>query len=73
MVKISRNSMVTRRIARLKEEFSSDTQRLRRKTLARLEDLFDLAQMMARDPNVKGKRQIWARVAAYIAQVMEQN
>jgi len=72
LVKISRNSMVTRRVAKLREEVNADTQRLRIKTLTRLEDLFDLAQEMARNPNIKGRRHIWARVAAYIAQVIEQ-
>lgn len=71
MVKISRNSMITQRIGKLKEAVKVDTQRLRGKALEGLEELFDLAQAMAKSQNVKLKqRQIWARIAAYIAQII---
>lgn len=71
MVKISRNSMIKRRIADLKENIHVNTQRIREKTLNRLEELFDIAEGMAKSKNVKMKqRQIWARIAAYIAQIM---
>ena len=78
MVKISRNSMVIRRIAKLKKDVNIDTQRLRGKALKSLEELFNLATKMAKG-QVKGKktkeitlkqRQIWARIAAYIAQII---
>jgi len=71
LVKISRNSMIKRRIADLKENIHVNTQRIREKTLNRLEELFDIAEGMAKSKNVKMKqRQIWARIAAYIAQIM---
>jgi len=71
LVKISRNSMIKRRIADLKENIHVNTQRIREKTLNRLEELFDIAENMAKSKNVKMKqRQIWARIAAYIAQII---
>ena len=81
MVKISRNSMVIRRIAKLKKDVNIDTQRLRGKALKSLEELFNLATKMAKGQVKvkKGKktkeitlkqRQIWARIAAYIAQII---
>jgi len=71
LVKISRNSMITQRIGKLKETVKVDTQRLRGKALEGLEELFDLAQSMAKSNNVKLKqRQIWTRIAAYIAQII---
>jgi len=71
LVKISRNNMIKRRIADLKENIHVNTQRIREKTLNRLEELFDIAEGMAKSKNVKMKqRQIWARIAAYIAQIM---
>ena len=63
--------MITQRIGKLKETVKVDTQRLRGKALEGLEELFDLAQAMAKSQNVKLKqRQIWARIAAYIAQII---
>jgi hypothetical protein len=59
-----------------------DTDRLRRKTIAGLEQLFDIANDYARgrvkwqtrDGRVEKvtikQRQMWARIAAYIAQIM---
>ena len=71
MVKISRNSMVIRRVTKLKTEIKIDTQDLREKALKGLEELFDLAHDMATSGNIKLKqRQIWARIAAYIAQII---
>ena len=71
LAKISRNSMIKRRIADLKENIHVNTQRIREKALNRLEELFDIAEGMAKSKNVKMKqRQIWARIAAYIAQIM---
>jgi hypothetical protein len=63
--------MIICRISKLKKRVNLDTQRLREKTLEGLEELFDLAQAMAKSNNVKFKqRQIWARIAAYIGQIM---
>jgi hypothetical protein len=71
LVKISRNSMITQRVGKLKETVKVDTQKLRKKALDGLEELFDLAQDMAKNKNVKLKqRQMWARIAAYIAQII---
>ena len=47
MVKISRNRMISRRIANLKERVKIDTQRLREDALNGLEELFNLAKRMA--------------------------
>lgn len=80
--KTSRKIMIFRRIAKLREEVKLDTQQIRQKTLASLEEIFDLAVSLAKGTvktqNEKGKpakvtikqRQIWARVAAYTAQIM---
>jgi len=63
--------MVTRRIEKLKEKVKIDTQKLRRKTLQGLEELFNMAEKMAKTNNLKLKqRQMWTRVAAYIAQII---
>ena len=71
MVKIQRKKMVTRRIEQLKEKVKIDTQKLRRKTLQGLEELFNMAEKMAKTNNLKLKqRQMWTRVAAYIAQII---
>ncbi|MBS7619145.1 hypothetical protein KEJ21_00650 [Candidatus Bathyarchaeota archaeon] len=74
--------MISRRLTVLRNSVGVDTQRIREKTLRYLEELFDLAVRIAKG-EVKtqtedGKtvkismkqRQIWARVAAYIAQIM---
>jgi len=53
LVKISRNSMITQRIGKLKETVKVDKQRLRGKALEGLEELFDLAQAVAKSQNVK--------------------
>jgi len=80
--KISRKIMIVRRIAELKETVKVDTQRIRTKTLDSLQQLFDLAAALAKGElktqNEAGmpvkvtlkQRQMWARVAAYIAQIM---
>jgi len=71
LVKIQRKKMVTRRIEQLKEKVKIDTQKLRRKTLQGLEELFNMAEKMAKTNNLKLKqRQMWTRVAAYIAQII---
>jgi hypothetical protein len=74
--------MIFKRLAELKEIIRVDTQRIRGKTLNSLQELFDLAVALAKGKvktqNEEGvavkvtlkQRQMWARVAAYIAQIM---
>ncbi|MFQ6074348.1 MAG: hypothetical protein ACE5KC_03920 [Candidatus Bathyarchaeia archaeon] len=66
------------RIEKLKRRVQVDTQRMREKTLTSLVQLFDIATKIAKG-EVKyesGKlvtlkqRQLWARIAAYIAQII---
>ena len=78
----SRNRMVLERVARLHEKVEADTQRMRKSTLDSLEEIFGLAISLAKgdvktQTTESGKvkvtlkqRQIWARIAAYVAQVM---
>jgi hypothetical protein len=80
--KTSRKMMIFKRLAELKETIRVDTQRIRGKTLNSLQELFDLAVALAKGKvktqNEEGvavkvtlkQRQMWARVAAYIAQIM---
>lgn len=81
--RISRKLMIIRRVSKLKKTVKIDTQRMRGKTLHRLEELFDLALSLAKgevktQTDKEGKtekvtlkqRQMWARVCAYIAQIM---
>ena len=82
MPKKSRKLMITRRIAELRKEFQIDTQELRSKTIQNLQELFHIATSLARgetktqtEEGVTEKvtlkqRQMWARVAAYIAQTI---
>jgi len=74
--------MIAKRLAELKETIKVDTQNIRGKTLNSLQELFDLAVALAKGrvktQNEDGvpvkvtlkQRQMWARVAAYIAQIM---
>ena len=80
--KISRKMMIAKRLAELKETIKVDTQNIRGKTLNSLQELFDLAVALAKGrvktQNEDGvpvkvtlkQRQMWARIAAYIAQIM---
>ena len=71
MVKISRNSMLKNRIQKLRAEVRVDTQKLRNQAIENLQELFTLAKEQAQNQSVKLKeRQSWARVAAYICQVI---
>jgi hypothetical protein len=82
MTGISTIQRVSTRLVRLRRTVRIDTQRMRENALESLEDLFILAANIAKGEvktvNVRGKkvaislkqRQIWARVAAYIAQIM---
>ena len=74
--------MIERRLRRLRKRIKVNTQEIRAKTLDNLEEIFNLAASLAKGEfktqNVDGspvkvtlkQRQIWARVAAYIAQIM---
>jgi len=82
MPKISRNLMILRRVRVTRRSVKVDTQRMRSKTMMNLEQLFDLAILLAKGEvktqTENGKtvkvtlkqRQMWARIAAYIAQIM---
>jgi len=74
---------VSLRVAQIRRTVDLDTQRLRRKTIRMLEDLFKIASDYARgkvdrvtDDNGKAReltipeRQFWARIAAYTAQII---
>ena len=80
--KVSRQTMIVRRVVKLKRRVKVDTQQMRGNALKNLEELFGLAVSLARG-EVKTQtengekltvtikqRQMWARVAAYIAQIM---
>ena len=63
--------MVKNRIRKLRSEVKTDTQNLRNQAIESLQELFTLAKQQAQNPNAKIKqRQDWARVAAYICQVI---
>jgi hypothetical protein len=78
----ARKTQVSRLFFQLRRIFKVDTQTIREKTIKRLEELFDLASGFAkgnyRFTYVDGQRervtlvqrQKWARVAAYIAQII---
>ena len=80
--KTARKTQVARRIFQLRKTFEVNTQQLRTKAIKRLEELFVLASDFARGTYKfqysEGKRevltvkqrQMWARIAAYIAQIM---
>jgi phage terminase Nu1 subunit (DNA packaging protein) len=82
LARISRNRMIIRRIVELKRTVKVDTQEIRSKTIRSLELLFDLAFAFAKGEiktqKEEGKRvkvtlkqrQMWARIAAYIAQIL---
>jgi len=74
---------VSRRVAQIRRTVDLDTQRLRRKTIRMLEDIFKIACDYARgkvdrvtDENGKAReltipeKQFWARIAAYTAQII---
>jgi len=74
--------MITRRISKLKKRVKFDTQQIRQKTIISLQELFDLSVTLAKgqiktqtegDKKVTvtlRQRQMWARIAAYIGQIM---
>jgi hypothetical protein len=78
----SRKLMIFKRVNRLRRKIEINTQRIRVQTLRSLEEIFKLAASLAKgefqtqtvdsktlEVTVK-ERQLWARVAAYTAQVM---
>ncbi len=80
--KTARKIVVARRISQLRRSVRFDTDRLRRKTIGSLEQLFDVATDFAKgrikwqtqdgkaSPVTIKQRQMWARIAAYVAQIM---
>jgi len=83
LVKVSVNRAVARRIFRLRKTVEVNTQKIRSEVLRSLEEVFNLAVSIAkgevkrqRESNGKEvpitlkQRQMWARVAAYTAQIM---
>jgi hypothetical protein len=63
--------MLKSRVQKLRAEVRIDTQKLRNQAIENLQELFTLAKEQAQNPNVNLKqRQSWARVAAYICQVI---
>jgi len=74
--------MILRRVAKLREKVKVDTQRMRAKWMKSLEEIFNFAASLAKGEfktqTVNGEtvkvtmkqRQIWARIAAYTAQIM---
>lgn len=80
--KIGRKTQVSRRFFQFRKRFDVDTQQLRTKAIKRLEELFNLSSDFARGTYkfqyTNGKRevltvkqrQMWARIAAYVAQIM---
>lgn len=82
MVKISRKNSIHRRVIQLKRRVKLDTQRIRRNLIDQLEEVFNLAASLAKGEiktmkagkkQVKvslKQRQMWARVAAYTAQII---
>lgn len=78
MAKFSLPFLLAKRVAELQQKIKVDSQRLREKLLQELEKIFDDAAKMAKgEVTVKGReltlkeRRMWARVAAYTAQVMQ--
>jgi len=80
--KSSHKLMILRRVAKLREKVKVDTQRMRAKWMKSLEEIFNFAASLAKGEfktqTVNGEtvkvsmkqRQIWARIAAYTAQIM---
>ena len=78
----SRRTQVARRFSQLRKTFKVDTDRLRSKAVKGLEDIFNLASAFAlgtykfqydkgkRQPITMKQRQMWARIAAYAAQII---
>ena len=82
MVKVSVNRFISTRIKTIRNEVKADTQRLREKTLEKLEEIFRVAAKMARGeikhqrikermaPIRLDQRKRWFRVAEHTAHTM---
>jgi len=82
LVQISRKQAIEQRVVQLRKTVKVNTQRIRRDLLNYLEEIFNLAASLARgryQTQVEGgkqkkvtlkERRMWARVAGYVAQVM---
>jgi len=82
MARLSCHKKIILQLTKLKRTVELDTQRIRSKSIKSLEELFDLACSLAKGQVktqvVDGKqlkvtikqRQMWARIAAYTAQIM---
>jgi len=71
LVKISREKMILRRMARLREIVEIDTQKIRTNLLLQLQDLFHLSRRNAKNEKLPlPQRQKWVRVASFIAQTI---
>ncbi len=78
MARFSRPFLIASRISKLKETVKINTQEIREKLLANLENIFENAVKLARgevtvdeEKLTLRQREAWARVAAYTAQVIE--
>ncbi|MEM2953602.1 MAG: hypothetical protein QXM52_02445 [Candidatus Bathyarchaeia archaeon] len=77
MPRFSAHKRIMRRIQKLKEEVQFNTQKIREDMLSTLKEIFAIASQVAkgqievddRKPTLK-QRQIWAKVAAYTAQII---
>jgi len=82
LVKVSANRFISSRIETIRNEVKAETQRLRKRTLNKLEEIFKVAAKVARGEirhqRIKGKmapikldqRKRWVRVAEHIAKTM---
>jgi hypothetical protein len=82
LVKVSVNRFVSRRIETTRKEVEANTQRLRKRTLKNIEEIFRAAERIARGeikhqrserkmiPISLNQRRRWVSVAAYAAQIM---
>lgn len=62
---------MARRVAKTRQAFEVDTQRMRGKLLKSLQTQFEIADRFARDESLTPKqRQFWMRISAYIGQVI---
>lgn len=80
--RISYKNIIKRQLSRLRKRVKINTQRIRTTTLFSLEDIFNIAVSLAKGEVktqvIDGKqvkvtlkeRQMWARIAAYTAQIM---
>ena len=82
MVKVSVNRFVSRRIETTRKEVEANTQKLRKRALKNLEEIFRAAERIARGemkhqrserkmvPISLNQRRRWVSVATYVAQIM---